>query len=244
MKKLNDSDLLTESRDYSNFFSWSVGQWAIRGKWLIYRNALVNHCNKTTKLEADPPRHVAKNYVPAMNSEILDECLNLGDVRELAEFEKPTMSNPDQIGGSVGRAVDVAPGALPRDLYAASLVTEALLFFVIAYFGAFLQEAMSSEGFPFPGTLFGAFSRSLWALLCLAAALFVPVLAAVGVAALSKDPFLWVEAGLVFAAFCSVVNALRRKSYWKGLNLLHRKKRKVSNSNNAPRPRAGESGEA
>ena len=142
----------------------------------------------------------------------------LVDVRELARFEEPALSNPDPIGGSSGREIDLSPGALPREVYAASLVSDALLFFVIIYFGAFVREALISTGFPVPGTLFSAFYRSRLALVVMIVAFCAPVVSSVGLALVSRRWTLWGLSSLVLFADVFVLVELQSRSYFSPLN--------------------------
>jgi hypothetical protein len=212
-KKLNDSKLLTDSRRYSNFFDISITRWAQRRGDLIYRNAIVSGCAKK-EIEVPNKGKVSEGFVSAIEADVLLECLYLSDVRDLAQFEQPVMTNPDQIGGHTGRDIDIAPGALPRETYTASLVSESLLFFVLIYFGAFAKEATLSKSFPVQGTLFGAFSRSQWTLIAMFLALCTPFVASLAVAIESKRPLLWVGTVLLAIVVCSIVITLNRKSYW------------------------------
>lgn len=213
VKRLSDSKLLTESRRYSNFFSFSIERWAQRRAGLIYRNS-VNFGCATNEIEVPHKGKTSDEFVPELNNDVLLECLYLGDVRELSEFEQPVMTNPDQIGGHIGRDIDIVPGALPREPYTASLVTELFLFFVLIYFGAFTREATLSERFPVQGTLFSAFSRSRWTLSGMFLALFTPVFASLAVAIESRRPWLWVGTVFILIAVCSIFSTLNRKSYW------------------------------
>lgn len=219
VKRLNDSKLLTESRRYSNFFSFSIGRWTQRRADLIYRNS-VNFSCATNEIEVPHKGKAPDEFVPELNTDVLLECLHLGDIRELSEFEQALITNPDQIGGHTGRDIDIAPGALPREPYTASLVTELLLFFVLIYFGAFTREATLSERFPVQGTLFSAFSRSRWTLSVMFIALYTPFFASLAVAIESRRPWLWVGTVFILVAVCSIFSTLNRKSYWTRLKKL------------------------
>lgn len=215
-KKLNDSNLLTESRGYSNFYDLSIVRWVQRRSYLVYRNAIASGC-ATKEIETPHKGQVAEQFVPAIDTDVLLACLSLRDVRELAQFEQPTMT-PTQIGERVGRLIDITPGTLPRELPAASLVAQALLLFVIIYFGAFAREATSSQGFPVQGTLFSAFSRSRWTLLVLLLALWIPFVASLAVAIKSRHPLLGVGSALILVAVYSTHVVFQRMSYFGALN--------------------------
>jgi hypothetical protein len=213
VKRLNDSRLLTDSRKYSNFFNFSIGRWAQKRTDTIYRNS-VNFGCATKEIEVPHKEKTSDEFVPELETDDLLGCTYLRDLRDLAKFEQPIMTNPDQIGGHVGRDIDIAPGALPREPYIASLVSELLLFFVLIYFGAFAREATLSERFPVQGTLFGAFSRSRWTLIVMFLALCTPFFASLVVAIESKRLWLWVGTVLILMTVCSVIITLNRKSYW------------------------------
>jgi len=217
LNQLNDSDLLTDSRSYSSFYNFSIARWAQRRSELLYRNAALNRCH-ATRTEEPHKGQVDANFVPKVPPDVLLSCLTLSDVRELAGYEELTLSNPDPIGANAGREIDLSPGALPRDLYAASLVGEALSFFVMMYFAAFAREAMASKGFPTPGTLFGAFSRSRWTLLVMLLAFCAPVVSSFWLALVSRRWPLYAESVLVMLATISAFHELQQKSYFSTLN--------------------------
>ncbi len=213
LRNLNNSELLTNSRDYSNFFNFSIAGWAQKRGDLIYRNAIDSSC-ATKEIEVPHENKTRRNFVPEIDSDVLLECLTLEDVRDLDQFERPVMTNPDQIGGHVGREIDIAPGSLPREPYMASLVSQGLLFFVLMYFAAFTRESTSSKSFPAPGTLFGAFSKSRWTLFTMALGLCTPAAASIWVAIESKRPVLWAGAGLTLIVVWWIATLLKRNSYW------------------------------
>jgi hypothetical protein len=220
IQALNNSYLLTESRNYSNYFEISIAHWVQKRKDLIYRNALVSHCT-TKMIEVPHENQVPVKFVPAIDSDVLLTCLNLSDVRELVEFERPEITNPDQIGAHVGKDIDILPstlpGTMPRDPYSASLISNVFLFFVLMYFAAFAQEAILSERFPVRGTIFGAFSRSRWTLLVMLVALCTPFIASLAVAIESRRRLLWTESVFILLAVISILVILQRKSYWADL---------------------------
>jgi hypothetical protein len=154
------------------------------------------------------------------------EKLTISDVRQLAGFEMPEISNSVKLGKSGDTDVDLTPGSLPRNLYMATLSAQLLLFFVIMYFGAFSGEAISSGGFPITGTLFSAFAQSFWTLLVFFIALWVPVLSSLVVLAaawqtttLSRRLPLILCSVLTGLAVFSVQATLQRKDYFHALRL-------------------------
>lgn len=213
LSKLNDSDALTRTRRVSNFFDFSIIRWVNKRNTLLYRNVVNNHCTPK-ELEVPTKGNKPDHFVPALTQEALLNCLTLRDVRELGKLELPAMSNPMELGGHVGGVIDVTPGSLPRDPYLASLVAQGLLLFMLVYFGAFASDAVSSAGFPTPGTLFGAFGRSYWTRLVFVLALWSPFVACAAVAYYSHKWPLWGCAVLVGVTVLSVHLVLQRKSYF------------------------------
>jgi len=179
----------------------------------MYQNAVANSCT-TRELELPTKAKKSDHFVPALDKEALLKCLTLRDVRELAHFELPTFSNPTLVGEQLARKIELPPGSLPGDLYAASLVVQLLLFFATIHFGAFAREAISSATFPAQGTLFGAFSRGWWSVLVLFLALWSPLLASLGVAVASRRWSLAACSALIGCAVLFAHLALQRKSYF------------------------------
>jgi len=210
---LNNSERLTKSRGSSNYFDLSIVKWANRRGNLIYANVLSGMC-RATELEIPHKGLKSEQYVPRINDEALMNCISLRDLRELAQYELPQTSNPAQIGGKIGKEVDLSPGSLPKDPYAASIVAEALLFFALVYFAAFTREAVSSETFPVRGTLFGAFSRVRWMLFVFLIALWIPFLACSALALTSRIlPVAFGIAGVLLVTI-SVHRTLNGKSFF------------------------------
>jgi hypothetical protein len=220
LTKLNDSDTLTRTRQVSNFFNFSIIRWLNKRGAFVYRNVLASNC---TRKELELPHEGAKpgEFVPALTEEALLNCLTVHDVRELAHFEYPTISNPMELGGRIGPLIEMSPGSLPRGSlapYVATLAVQVLLFFAVVYFGAFAREAIASPTFPVPGTLFSAFCRSRWTLLTLFVALWVPLCTSVVVAATSRKWTFVVGVLFIGWAVLSVYLVLERKSYFGALN--------------------------
>ncbi len=228
--KLNDSDTLTRTRQVSNYFSFSIARWASKRSTLVYRNYIANLSNPCISKELEVPHQEEKppGFIPALGGETLLRCLTVRDVRELAHFEQPTVSNPIELGGRIGPMIEVAPGSLPRgaiELYSATVAAQVLLFFVVMYFGAFAREAVVSATFPAPGTLFGAFRRSRWTLLVLFFAPLVPLGTSVLVAVFARKWLIGVCALFVGLAAFSVYFVLGTKSYFRAIDprgLIHR----------------------
>lgn len=224
LNQLNDPELLNRVRKVSsNSFEFSIIRWATKRGNLMYENMVrtmpTNICFSGWYWEIPYKEQKVKDFVPALDKDALLNCLTLRDVRELAEFELPTFSNPIQLKGSIHREVDVNPSSLmPRDLYMASVLVQLLLFFVIVHFGAFAGEAVSSEGFPVQGTLFSAFYGSRGTLLVFLLALWSPLFASVAMAIASRKWSLVPYSVLIGCAILFAHLRLQSKSYFRTLN--------------------------
>jgi hypothetical protein len=219
LKDLNTPGLLTKSRNYSNFYAFSIGRWAVRRSSLMYENAIHNVCvTRTIELpDQNPPQ---ANFVPEIDHDALLNCLTLNDVRELATYEPPIVENPDQIGRGIQRPIDVGLDALPKGIVPASIVAEVLLVFALLYFGVFVREATTSDAFPVSGTLFSAFSRSRFTLSVMLILLCTPVVSCSAIAIASGRWFLYAGICLVASATWFIFSEFHRRSYFSHLDPL------------------------
>lgn len=214
LRKLNDSEMLTRSVQVSNYFNNSIVRWINKRDMLVYRNYILKSCSKT-ELEVPHPGTRSRYFVPALYDQALLGCLSVEDVRELVNFESPAgVYNPPQFGERIGEQIDINPGALPRDPYLATILTQILLFFVLMYFYAFARDAVSQTTFPSRGTLFGAFHGTRMSLLVFVMALWTPLLASLVVCVASRQWPIFVCTLLIFAAVVSTHLMLNRESYW------------------------------
>jgi len=225
LNRLNDPELLNRSRKASNFFEFSIIRWAGKREDLIYQNMLgtvttpTGICFSGAYWEIPYKEQRVEHFLPALDKDALLNCITLPDVRELAQFELPTFSNPMQLRGSIYREVEANPNSLiPRDLYVASVLVQLLLFFVIVHFGAFAREAVSSAGFPVQGTLFSAFSGSRGTLLVFFLALWSPLCVSLAVAVASRRWSLIPYTALIGCATSFAYLVLQRKLFFSALN--------------------------
>ena len=227
LNQLNDPELLNRVRKVSsNSFEFSIIRWATKRGNLMYENMVrtmpTNNCFSGWYWEIPYKEQKVKDFVPALDKDALLNCLTLRDVRELAQFELPTFSNPIQLKGSIHREVDVNPSSLmPRDLYTASVLLQLLLFFVIVHFAAFAREAVSSAKFPVQGTLFSAFYGSRGTLLVFLFALWSPLCASLTVVVASRSWSLIPYSVLIGCAVSFTYLVLQRKSFFGALNLMN-----------------------
>ena len=217
LKGLNNSTLLTESRLYSNYYNLSIARWDQKLIYLMFRNVVNHRCSPTKPLEVSFKGKPSGPFVPELDHDVLLECLTIQDVRQLAEFQQPVVSNPDQVGAQIERQVDVTLGSLPRNLVAATVAVHIFLCFVIVYFAVFAGDAVASPSFPAAGTLFGVFSRSRLTLGILFLAIWSPLVASVAVIISSHQPWIGVFSVLVFLALLYVHRMLGGKLYFSRL---------------------------
>lgn len=181
LAQLNDTDLLTRSRNASDFFNLSIYRWVLKRDSLIAQHLRRSEHVATLSGPTDPQSPA--NFTPAADKTALLN-LSLGAVRELARAELPPISNTVKLGADENE-VEITPTSLPRSLYGASLFGQLLLFFVVVYFGAFARQATSAAGFPSQETLFGAFVGARSTLAVFLLALCTPLLVSVAILVLS-----------------------------------------------------------
>ena len=85
---------------------------------------------------------------------------------------------------------------------------------MISYFGAFAQEAVSSDRFPGAGTLFAAFTRSRWTLATMFLAVWTPALASLAMSVVSRKWLVMLCSIPVISATAWVQHVLGQKSYF------------------------------
>jgi hypothetical protein len=215
-RTLNDSDMLTRGRESSNYFNFSITKWVNRRAKLMSENVLTGKC-MVSEFEVPPRSFKSAQDVRRLNDEALMNCVTLRNLNELAQYELPQMSVPAQLGTKIWRDVDLSPGSLPKDPYAASLVAEGLLFFALVYFSAFVREAVSTEAFPARGTLFGAFSKTRGLLIVFYFALWAPFLSCFAAGLTSGNVLLGLGALPVFFATFSAHQTLAGKSFFESI---------------------------
>lgn len=212
--ELDDAALLTKSRSISPFYNAGIYRWALKRNSLVSRNIDLRSCQASA---AQEPRNALplEYYVPRLGREMLLKCLTLSNIRDLAHFEVPSIPDTTKFGSrGEGDEVDISPGSFPKDLFWASLLSQAVMIFVIIYFNSFVREAVTSANFPSPGTLFGAFSRSPWTLAAFGLILWLPFLASTAVAYLSSRWQLTICTALIGCVLTSTTIILARQSYW------------------------------
>jgi hypothetical protein len=210
--KLDDSQLLTKSRNVSIFYNYSIFRWAIKRNTLLSRNIWTP--SGGVVWESAPNPNPPDNFVPSWGKDYVLNNFTIQDIRELASFELPQLSDTTSLGVGGEKEIDISPGSLPRTLFAATLCAECLLLFVIIYFGAFAREAASSESFPHAGTLFGAFAKSRGTVFVFGIALCVPVIASLGILVVSRKwEFLLLSVLIGFAIYW-VFRVLQVKRYF------------------------------
>ncbi len=212
LKNLNDSSLLTRGRNASSLADYSIYRWALKRNSMIQGNQTATPwlMEKFSPPALKRSQQLPEGYVPSVPSEDLINYLTVNDVRELAKSMPPIFDDGIRVADVREAPVEVSPGALPKNLFWATLSAQLLLAFVIAYFAFFMREATSSAGFPAPGTLFGVFSRSYGAQFVFVAAIAAPLLASVVVAVVSEEWMVRLATGFILAASAYVFTVARR----------------------------------
>jgi len=219
-RELNDPEMLTRARMVGNFFGISIAKWGNRRNNLLYGNVLTHACT-VPRLEVVPAESWWRSLLapprsaPLIDDDALLKCISLRDLRELANFELPALNNPTELGAKIVRDPEISPGSFPRDPFAASIVSELFLAFVLFYFAAFAREATSSIAFPARGTLFGAFSNSRWQLLVFFLALWAPFLSCLALAVSSTRLVIVLGIVPVLFATLSVQRTLEEKFFFR-----------------------------
>jgi hypothetical protein len=221
LTQLNDSDLLTRSRNASDFFNFSIYRWVLKRDNLIAQSRWKATPPMAT-VNGQPDAEAPANFAAAADEKVL-LGLSLGAVRELANSELPSLANTVKLGRNDSE-VEITASSLPRSLYGASLFGQVLLFFVIVYFYAFARNATSATNFPLRETVFGAFAGSRPTLAVFFLAIWTPLAVSLGILFVSYGATsrwgtvgLAVCSGMVGLAVGSVYVSFSRKSYFRGL---------------------------
>jgi hypothetical protein len=219
LDKLNDPKTLTDSMRESNYFTFSIMKWGNKRNVLMAHNRYEHSCSDEPFVVPTlaPGAAMPDYYAPLLNRETMLDCLTLADTRELSAFEMPSFPNPFQGDGRIKRELDIRPGALPADLFTASLCVQFLLAFTLLYFSVFAREAVLSDNFPANGTIFGAFSRSRGTLLSILLALFAPLAASIVMSVMSRRVWLALVNVPILGAALFAYRVLQTKSYFSAL---------------------------
>jgi hypothetical protein len=218
LAQLNDSDLLTRTRNASNLFSFAVYRWAVKRDNLIAQSRFKSG-SPILKSYDGPDSQSPGNFTPAADTADL-LGLTLSAVRELAKAELPPVDDGVKLDAN-DDGVELTTGSLPRSLYGASLFGQVLLFFAVVYFGAFALGAVSAEDFPEDESIFAAFARTRLSHVVFLVAVWTPLAVSVGILLFSFEATsIWGSLGLacctalVGTAVVSVYNTLSRKLYF------------------------------
>lgn len=102
---LNDSQLLADSRAASAYYDYAINRWASK------RNTVVERMGGGRSSDG---------VAPPIDTDW--DKLTLADIREIAFFEVPKLSDDTKLNGPLGKEIEIAPGALPRSLYMATML--------------------------------------------------------------------------------------------------------------------------
>jgi hypothetical protein len=101
--------------------------------------------------------------------------ITLAELRTLSEYEFPIVT-PRTASERSGNEIAVDPKATKTGLTAATLLTQAILIILAAYFLVFQREAMLCDSFPAPGTVFRLFSRTIFSKVLFVIFAFTPAI--------------------------------------------------------------------
>jgi hypothetical protein len=164
LTKLLNANLLDDASSSSHAFKISISNW----KDLLYRSLTENESKETiiisipqsemteetSNMQQD--KREQESIVPKTD---LLNFLTLKSIKDLSEYEFPKSSEIESLLKELDR-LSIPSIAIPVRTIAATNFVELFLLIAIVYFWLFFREARSSPYFPFPGTLFGVFSKT------------------------------------------------------------------------------------
>lgn len=227
-RQLNDSQDLDVASNYSNYYRIAVSLWIQKKRMLAWQDELDHRCPMRA-IDRTP----ARGSLSEPNPNVLFDCLTLRDWQQLAAYKMPSAGSAEQnqIGGTIGRPVDLAIGALPHRGDLASFVAGASLVIALLYFGAFLREATHSKRFPAPATLFSAFSRTPFANFAFLLLLIFPLMSCIALAVVARSWLLYIEGTLVLLLTGWIFLGFQQRSYFSAaLGVFHPKLRQCQAS--------------
>jgi hypothetical protein len=150
---LGNGDLLAQARRATNQYDFKIYRWAVSRHRLFRQNrgAPVPASDRGTKLE---------NHMASYSREESLQHLTLENVRELAIYESPNISEIETPLRGEEKLFPLSPTAPPLTLLSASNFVELVILFSLTYFWFFQHEARRSDTFLAPGTLFGVLNRT------------------------------------------------------------------------------------
>ena len=201
---LNDLTLLNKSRQAYSAMDFSIYQWHMKLISLISKNDLKekivsvdsgldkkNYFKAKVKIKTEEITH--DNFINQSYIKDILSKLTLKDARTLSTYRGFELDGKNILGGEKDPLVPskISPGELPSDPLMASLFVELLLFFNLVYFYAYTCEATLSKGFTANGTMYGAFSRSIFAQNIFRIGLWSPFALSAFLAYISNEIILW-----------------------------------------------------
>lgn len=180
LSELGDGQVLMLARSFSYRYDLSIYKWETLRHTLIIKNE-----SKEIPVITIPSK--GKSYFVATYSrDKLIKYLTLQDVRSLATYELPDLSEVEFLKKESGR-ISLPWTATPLGLGSASTFVELAILLSLIHFWLFQREAQYSNFFPAPGTLFGAFNRTQISQMIFLVLIIVPPASAVMLAFRSFD---------------------------------------------------------
>ena len=232
---LNDLSLLNKSRKAYSELDLSIYQWHMKLVNLISQEDIKekivtvksgkeeivsadtgldkkNQFKAKIKLEAITHEDVSNQLII---KDILSR-LTLKDARTLSSYKQVKLDEKILVGEQDPLIPSkISPGVLPGDPLMASLCLKLLLFFSLVYFYAYTCEATLSKGFTANGTIYGAFSRSIFTQNIFRIGLWLPFIMSLLLALISKEIILWIACFIVGLTIFLIDRKLHSKRFWK-----------------------------
>ncbi len=153
LSELGDGQVLMLARSFSYRYDRSIYNWETLRHKLIIKNK-----SKEIPVISIPSK--GKTYfVRSYSRDELLKYLTLQDVRSLATYELPDLSEVEFLIKESGR-ISLPWTSSPLGLGSASTFVELAILLSLIHFWLFQREAQYSNFFPAPGTLFGAYNRT------------------------------------------------------------------------------------
>jgi len=127
--------------------------------WAVLRHRLFRQ-NGGVPGVASNREKISENHMASYSREESLQYLTLENVRELAIYESPNISEIATPLRGEEKLFPLSPTAPPLTLISASIFVELVIPFSLAYFWFFQHEARRSDTFLAPGTLFGVLNRT------------------------------------------------------------------------------------
>lgn len=128
---INNSNLLTKSRQAENISDYSIYLWVLKRNSLLERNRYSSDPFYMPFSGKEDSSRQPKGFVSTISKEQLLKYFTIHDVRELAKFELPEAGETLKYAGIGENEINVTIGSLPHNLLIASIIAESFLLLVL-----------------------------------------------------------------------------------------------------------------